>query len=279
MSTAEKRAAIEVEYFESPDALDRVCEEEDDLIDDYLSSRLASDEHSAFESHYLATPHHRMRVEISRRLRTAAATVAPPEHSRQPSAKRVRWFATLSSPAWAASVCALVLVASGAVWIIRSGSAPPDIDISTSSTPGSGQARTARSDVPLPSKSDETSPRADPSTPLVQPIVVALSISPTTVRGSTAPATLIIPNAAVVVLRLQGEGNEAPLNSGRAVVRTVAGDEVWRGPAARGDEIGTLGRIEIMMRLKPEDYIVELFASDPDGREVERHQYFFRVRQ
>jgi hypothetical protein len=83
----------------------------------------------------------------------------------------------------------------------------------------------------------------------------------------------------VVVLQLQGEVDEAPLNVGRAVVRTVAGDEVWRGAAARGDEIGTLARIEITMRLKPEDYIVELFARDAAGREVERHQYFFRVRQ
>jgi hypothetical protein len=279
MSTAETRAAIEVEYFESPDALDRVCEEEDDLIDDYLSGRLALDEHNAFESHYLATANHRMRVEVSRRLRTAAATMAP-EYSPQSSAKRVRWLATMWSPVWAASVGALVLVAAGAVWMIRSGSAPPAVDISTSSTPGSGQAQTSRPDVPIPPKLDDTSPKAGSSTPPVQPIVVALSISPTTVRGSAAPATLTIPsNAEVVVLRLQGEVDEAPLNSGRAVVRTVAGDEVWRGPAASGDEIGTLGRIEITMRLKPEDYIVELFARDPAGGEVERHQYFFRVRQ
>lgn len=262
MSTAEKREAIEIEYLESPDALDRVCEEEDDLIDDYLSGRLASDEHNAFESHYLAAPHHRMRVAVSGRLRRAAAVA--PEHSPQPSATRVPWFATLLSPAWAAGACALMLVAAGSVWMIRSRSAPPSVDISTSSTPGSGQAV----------------PRVDPSTPPAQPIVVALSISPTSVRGSAAPATLIIPaNAEVVLLRLQGEVDEAPLNSGRAVVRTVAGGEVWRGPAARGDQVGTLARVEITISLKPEDYIVELFGRDPGGREIERHQYFFRVRQ
>lgn len=262
LSTAENREAIEIEYFESPAALDRVCEEEDDLIDDYLLDRLASDEHNAFESHYLAAPHHRTRVEVSRRLRTAAA--GAPEHSPQPSATRARWFERLWSPAWAASVGAMVLVAAGAVWMIRSGPAPARVDISTSSNLGSGQ--------PLP--------RVDPSAPPARPVVVALSISPTSVRGSAAPATLIMPaNAEVVVLRLEGETDEAALNGGRAVVRTVAGGEVWRGPAARGDQVGTLARVEIAMRFKPEDYIVELFARDPAGREVERHQYFFRVRQ
>ena len=263
LSTAEKRTAIEVEYFESPDALDRMCEEEDELIDDYLSGRLASEELDSFESHYLATPHHRTRVEVSRRLRTAAATGAP-EHIPQPSSTRVRWFGPLWSPAWAAGVCALVLVAAGGVWMIRPRSAPPGADVSTSPNPGSGQAL----------------PGVDPPAPPARPIMVALSISPTSVRGSAAPATLTLPpNAEVVVLRLEGEANEAPLNSGRAVVRTVAGDEVWRGPAAPGDQVGTLARIEITMRLTPEDYIVELFARDPAGREVERHQYFFRVRQ
>jgi len=262
MSTPEIPEAIEIEYFASPDALDRMCEEEDELIDDYLSGRLASDEHNAFESHYLAAPHHRMRVAVSGRLRRAA-TVAP-EHSPQPSATRVPWFATLSSPAWAAGACALVLVAASAVWMIRSRSAQPSVDISTSPPPGSGQAVQS----------------AEPSTPRAQPIVVALSVSPTSVRGSAAPATLTIPaNAEVVLLRLQGEVGEAPLNSGRAVVRTVAGGEVWRGPAARGDQVGTLARVEITIRLKPEDYIVELFGRDPGGREVQRHQYFFRVRE
>jgi hypothetical protein len=264
MSTAEQRASIEVEYFESPSALDRLCEAEDDLIDDYLSGRLASDEHNAFESHYLTAPHHRRRVAVLRRLRSAAEAT---EQSPQPSATRQRWFDALRSPVWAASVCALALVAAGAVWTIRSRPISPGIDVSTRSTPESGR--------PLP-----TTEPAAPSTPPSRPIVVALSISPTSVRGSAAPATHTMPpTAEVVVLRLQGEAEEAPLNNGRAVVRTVDGSEVWRGPAASGDQVGTLARIELTMRLKPEDYIVELFASDAAGREVERHQYFFRVRQ
>ena len=47
--TEDERAGIEREYFEHADVLDQVCAAEDDLIDDYLSDRLASDEHERFE--------------------------------------------------------------------------------------------------------------------------------------------------------------------------------------------------------------------------------------
>lgn len=262
LSTDEKRTAIEVEYFESPETLGRMCDEEDDLIDDYLSGRLDATERDAFDSHYLAAPQHRTRVAVARRLRSAA-TAEPLVQSPQTEANRRPWFALWSWPGWAVSAGVVVLVAAGAVWMTRSGSVPPSVDISTSSRPDTNQARTA-----------------GPPTPPVQPIVITLSISPTTVRGSGEPAMLSIPpSAEMVVLRLQGEVDDAPVIGGRAVVRTVAGDEVWRGPAAPGDQAGTLARIEIRLRLQPEDYIVELLARNPNGREVERHRYFFRVRQ
>ena len=65
--TEDERAAIEHEYFERADVLDRVCGAEDDLIDDYLSNRLAAEEHERFERHYLATPRHRTRVAVRAR--------------------------------------------------------------------------------------------------------------------------------------------------------------------------------------------------------------------
>jgi hypothetical protein len=72
--TEDERAGIEHEYFERADVLDRVCAAEDDLIDDYLSNRLASGEHGRFERYYLATPCHRTRVAVVRALRTTSST-------------------------------------------------------------------------------------------------------------------------------------------------------------------------------------------------------------
>ena len=84
------------------------------------------------------------------------------------------------------------------------------------------------------------------------------------------------------MLRLEGEGDGPALGRGRAVVRTVSGNEVWRGPAAseRGARLAALARVEIPAdRLTPDDYIVELFGTDPNGREAERYRYFLRVRE
>ena len=53
--TEDERAAIERELWNVRTFLDRVCGAEDDLIDDYLSNRLAAEEHERFERHYLAS--------------------------------------------------------------------------------------------------------------------------------------------------------------------------------------------------------------------------------
>jgi hypothetical protein len=112
---------------------------------------------------------------------------------------------------------------------------------------------------------------------------VALSISPILVRSADEPARLTIrPGTDVVRLLLQAGPADGGLFRGRAIVRTVAGREVWRGPAAEasGPSPRELARVDIpAASLAPDDYIVQLFGSAGEGVEVERHRYFFSVRE
>lgn len=249
-ATDEESAALEREYVERASALDRVAAVEDDLIDDYLLERLAQDERHMFETRYLASPRHRMRVAVVRRLHASSSA-----GSRERRRATLHWW-----PALAVAATLVALVAAG-VWFTPSiDSTPPG---AAPSTPAGG-----------------TEPRG--TQPPAAPATVALLLSPIAVRAGGEPPTLVIPaGTEVVALLLEGEAGEPAVERGRAVVRTVAGDEVWRGPAtpAAGAPPQALARLELPAgRLPPDDYIVELFDAGGSGGEVERHRYFLRVR-
>jgi len=264
-ATEDECAVIERDYFERTDALDHVSEVEDDLIADYLSQRLTSDERDRFERHYLTTPGHRRRVEVMRAITTAA-------HARASTPRRtVSWWAT-------AGVAAALVLAAGAGWLaVRSrsssltiaGGGPAPVAAPPAS---SGGERGATASAAQPE-----SPRSVPAPSTAVPVVVAVSISPILIRGDDQPATLAIrPGTDIARLVLLGEARVPPLRQGRAVVRTVDGREIWRGPASRADGSATqeFARIEIPGPLvQQDDYIIQLF----DGS-VERYRYFLRVR-
>ena len=266
-----------VRYFERADVLDRVCAAEEDLIDDYLSDRLASDEHERFERDYLATPRHRTRVAVAQALRTApslSASVASDRHERV-----VSWWAMVR--AWPslgqlALVTALVLLVVGGAWMLGTRSEPTTVSVRTS------PPSVSPTPPPEPRPPDQREPAAPPQRDArapapASPVVLTLSLSPIHVRGADEPARLTIATGTDVVrLHLQGQAGDQRLERGRAIVRTVAGQEVWRGRATGlvGSQPSVLARIDIpAARLRPDDYIVELL----DG-EAERYRYFVRVR-
>ena len=282
-SSAEERDSIERAYFDDPEVLELVCAAEEDLIDGYLSKSLAGEERERFEAYYLAAPQHRTRVGVARALRTAAASS---DHRIEPT----RW--TTSTALWdvrgwprlarVAAAAVLVVMVGGVTWLLRPASEPNTaIVMSPPSAPAvtSPSAPTAREP-----REPEVPPREKPPAPPVAPIV-ALSISPINVRGAGDPASLSIPfGTRTIRLLLQGEAAEPPLTRGRAIVRTVPGREVWRGPTLpRSTSPSAFASIDIAAeRLPPDDYIVALLAPDASGRrpsDVERYRYFFRVRQ
>jgi hypothetical protein len=267
-ATADERDAIERAYFERAEVLSGVSAAEDDLIDDYLSGRLESPEREQFESHYLSTPSHRRRVAVMRAIRNAASA------TRAGKRRHGGTHAWLTAGLAAASI---ILIA-GVTWMVT---------VPRESTTTAGEAQTP-STTPATMQPLGGSDRRQPAesvgrataagSPDSTPNVVAVSISPILIRGADEPATLTIRTGADIVhLLLQGDMGTRGLGRGRAVVRTVAGREIWRGAT---ENLGPdVARVTVAAGLLgPDDYIIELRGTDADGREEERHRYFLRVR-
>src|SRR5262245_50869711 len=194
--------AIEREYFDERDALDRVSAVEDDLIDDYLSGALSSEERAQFERHYLSTPCHRRRVEVARAIRAAASTRALEART-----SINRWWASTA-------IAASLIAVAGGVWMLRSGgSAAPPVNPSAPKTTATTPPTAPGQAVKSPGSEQSAPPVSTPPSP----VVIAVSISPILVRGTDKAATLTIaPGTDVVRLVLEGERGERPLRDGRA---------------------------------------------------------------
>jgi hypothetical protein len=279
----EERERLERAYFDSPETLELITAAEDDLIDDYLSDKLAGEERTRFEAYYLSAPRHRTRVAVARALRSMPAVtndrIEPAGHW---------WEAVVSGwRAWPrvaalAVIAVLALVVTVAVFVVRSRSSPDVIVVTKSPSP----APPVTTAVPptSPEQREPAPPTATnaPARGRTVPSIVAIAVSPINVRGAGEPASVsITPDTNVVRLLLQGETGEPRLERGRAIVRTVGGREVWRGPiSSRASPPSAIARIDVPARqLRPDDYVVELLAPDTTGREAERYRYFFRVRE
>jgi hypothetical protein len=261
---------IEEQYFARPEVLDQLTAVENDLIDEYVAGQLTPAEQELFDERYGDSPRRRLRVAVSRRLRAEARDSRLPvaiDSHKPPSTVTNVWPLVVGVGVAAAAIVAIAVNA----WLVRPTlpTAPP-----TASTPATPPPIRSESERPSPSQ-----PHVPPDTPST-PSVVALALSPLHVRTAAAPATLSIPPGADrVVVRLQGETNDGDL-SGTAVVRTVAGSEVWRGEAVFEDGQPPDARVEIpALLLRVDDYVIELLGRDPAGREIERYSYFFSVRQ
>jgi hypothetical protein len=256
--------AIEQEYFGGTDALDRMAASEDDLIEDYLRGQLSSHERRQFERVYLAAPHHRNRVETIRRLMAVAS--APAQRTAQ--GREATWAGLLQTWRWQFALAAVVLVAA-VVWVLMA---------------SSRQRPTLRPVPPRPAS--ETTAASAPNHPEpglpAAPRVLAVSIPPVNTRSTQETRPIVIPVATdFVAAQLEGEADRKLRSPARASVRTVAGDEIWQGPALidQTRPVGVVARIDIpAARLRPDDYLITLYETDAAGTDRERYRYFMRVR-
>jgi hypothetical protein len=243
-ATEEERSALELEYFHSDEAVDRIAAAEDDLIEDYLSDRLDPVERGSFERDYLAARNHRRRVETIRQL-LASTSRTEPGPTMDWSRQRL------------ALAAALVLFAAGSLWVFTSSRGERGVGVEKSSP-------TVSTPPPSPGQPPTTAPAA--------PRVFAVSISPVTVRSAAgAPAVIVPAGTDIVALSLEGEPDGRTGAGGRGSIRTVSGDEIWQGPATVTGDLpaGVIARLDVpAARLPPDDYVVTLFGT----------QYFLRVR-
>jgi hypothetical protein len=269
-ATDEERDAIELEYFQSGEALDRIVAAEDDLIDDYLSNRLDPAERDLFERRYLAASHHRRRVETVRQLRQAATRGPSAGAADDIDAAHAQVTGRNRPLQWLAMAAALIVLIGGSLWLFG----PPFVE-----RPAVVENRPP--DAPTPSPSPPPAPVQPPGTPTT-PRVFAVSLPPVSVRsGTDSPGVVIPAGTDVLTLHLEGEPDRRNIAGGRATIRAVGSDEVWQGPATVGGDLprGVIARIEVPpARLTADDYIVTLFETAGAGAERERARYFLRVR-
>jgi hypothetical protein len=89
------------------------------------------------------------------------------------------------------------------------------------------------------------------------------------------------PGTDQVTVSLESDGSPRSFSKARAVVHTVSGREVWRGPAIAepAERRPVYARIEVPANLlAQDDYIVTLFETHDGGEEIEGFRYFLRIR-
>jgi hypothetical protein len=201
-------SAIEAEYFQREEALDRMSAAEDDLIEDYLSDRLDADDRRRFARAYLSVPHRRRRVDTIRQLIAVASTRTAEAAASKSSPRRA-----LSAPQWVGVAAALALAATASLWFLTPagteraaviGDQPATNSPAATSSPTSAQPNQPTSSLPA------------------QPQILAVSISPVTVRSSTASPNVVVvtPEIDVVALGLETgvTFDGCPADAGRFVL-------------------------------------------------------------
>ena len=266
----EECTALEEEYFLREETLDRLWAAEYELVDDYLAERLTPDERARFDQHYLATPVHRHRVAVARQLRLEPArqeivTEAPP--ARTSLVAIVRSLFDQPWPLKVAFAALLLVMAIGGAWLVRARLATRSVAPATSTA--------------LPSQPPRSETPA-PNVPQQSPVVLAIALSPAGVRSAEDSPRVTIPAGTdQVVIHLESDGPPHLFTKARAVVHTVSGREVWRGPATAESpaRAPVFARIEVPAdRLAPDDYLVTLLEIHDSGPEIEGFRYFLRIR-
>ena len=263
------RSAIEEEYFADEHALAAMEAEEHALIEEYLSNQLGPQEREQFERAYLSVPQRRQRVEIVRRLMDAATTERAEAlgDAVAPVVRSIEWWRRSTPLAAAAAV--VLAIASWWMFMPRHQPRAGNPSVAETSPPAVPPSPAQR--VPEPAQS-----------PARGATVIAFALSPLNVRsGDQSPALTVPVGTTLVSLRLQA-AESANVSPGRVIVRSVNGDEVWRGEATRvsDDRSGAVAQVDVPAdRLRHDDYLVELHPLDARGVEGEVSRYFLRVRE
>ena len=213
---------------------------------------------------------HRHRVAAARQLRLRATRQevvreAPPARTSLVAIGRSLFDQPLALKVAFAAL--LLVMAIGGAWLVRARLSTRSVEPATSTAL---PAQPPRSETPAP------------NVPQQSPVVLAIALSPTGVRSAEDSPRVTIPAGTDrVVARLESDGPPHPFTSARAVVHTVSGREVWRGPATAESSARppAFARIEVPAdRLAPDDYIVTLFEIHDSRPEIEGFRYFLRIR-
>jgi hypothetical protein len=206
-----------------------------------------------FERVYGSSAERRVRVQLSRALDEAMS-----QRSQTPVANW-RWL-------YGSLAAAAVVLLAVSVWFGQQ----------------KGRQTAAINPTPSASPSTASSPAPQPGTfapPSRGTVIVAVTLSPIAVRAVDEAESLIVPpGTELISLTVEGVEQTAATTAVSAVVRTVAGQDAWRGNALSTTPGSSQARFEIPAdRLPPDDYIVTVYGLAAD-QERELQRYSLRVR-
>lgn len=247
-ASQEEQAEIEERYLTDPDFLHEVQAVERDLIDRYVHGEIRDPQ---FETHFLASPARRQKLEFARALQHSLAH-APAADQKSPA----RW--NLRLPALLYVTAAIVILAGGSFLMMnRQDPGPTNTVIRT------------------PEPVQPVAPQPSPATPIQ---VATFVLTSTLTRNSDETPRLTIESASQVNLELYSEPTD--YSRFRALLRTTEGEEVVAKDRLQLQSTAS-GKAVILSfpasRLISRDYIVKLYGVASSNEAEEIASYYFRV--
>ena len=271
-----ERLELAARYFGDDELFERLEAAEADLIDDYVSGELSSEERRLFEQSLKVFPGRTDRVTFARALRRV-----PPENAAVDDSSGERGSPARRSGAIWGIAAAILLAAAGVLWTARRTAAYEE----ELRRLRADRDRLAQQHRDLSARLQELrgrmavldrNPTLDPSDPLSR--VVSFLLTAGLQREATGGNTLRIPaDAAIVRLRLPIEIE--PSARYRARIQRADGKELLRRTGLRPNRTpqGSVILLEVgAQALSEGDHVVlleDVSGSDP----VPVEEYFFRV--
>lgn len=301
MSEQEKML-LEEQYFGDDDFFEQLLLVEGELIDAYVRDELHGRERVRFESHFLASPRRRQRVETARALveyATESSVAESPAAHRRTS---VTWWQSLGErligkhrpimPAFAAAL--VVILVGGSLFILETVRLRKQVEQVQAE-----RAELLRREQELQRQLEEQgghneqladelqrerSQRELLEQELATPQQSALGtitfiLTPDLVRGAGEPKRLIIPRDANLV-RINLDFEQGEYRSYRAVLETVDGKRIWSNGSlkARPGSAGKMVSLGLPAGLfKKSGYILTLSGVNASGSSESVAEYYFSV--
>jgi len=290
-----EQAALEERFFEDGDILSEMRAVEGDLVDAYVRGRLAPDEKSVFESHYLSVHRHAERVAFASdllRLADAEPGLTPrtdSTESRKPFWRK--WPSLFQTPQFAMSAALAmiaILVFSGLLLFRERARWRQELAKSQAEQAAQEEKIRALEQEIAKGRVDAAQLAAELEQLRKQRLEPPEAVTPatifsflllTTTRDQAEQQTLrLAPNAARV--RLQMKISAGGYKSYRVRIDPVDGGGAWESALVTARSAGVTTTLSVLVparNLPPGDYNLELSGIDANGAAESIENYSFRV--
>jgi anti-sigma factor RsiW len=289
-------AWLEQRYFQDDGLFERVLLAEEELMDAYLRDELSGPQRARFESRFLTTAHGREKIEATRALIQCLAEHPEPVPPRPgKAAVGLRRLFPPFHPTWSlgrlSAVATAVAVLAAAGWLVSvNRRLTGQLDaIRRERAEVARQAQQLRNEAAGErARALEEGRRERAARDRLERTLAALQqsgsvvttvLTPGLLRDFERPPQLVVPPGAGLIL-LQLEIGDHAYDGYRVVVRTVAGDEVWRQEVSKPQPSDAMDRVTVGLparRAPWGDYMVTVQGRTRHRALEDVASYYFQV--